>query len=168
MDLTKELNVSESVRFMGYVHHGPDLFELYRQTDIFLLPSFHEGIPNAILEAMAHSMPIVTTNVGGLSSVITDGVEGILISAGNLDAVTARRLFAHAQADRQQLIGEIRDGKPDIILVDTRPGRIVADNRVASWSEWVQADRELSALIAANYREVDNAEGVAILKRNGT
>ena len=92
----------------------------------------------------------------------------ILISAGNLDAVTARRLFAHAQADRQQLIGEIRDGKPDIILVDTRPGRIVADNRVASWSEWVQADRELSALIAANYREVDNAEGVAILKRNGT
>jgi glycosyltransferase involved in cell wall biosynthesis len=82
MDLTQALNVSESVKFMGYVHHGPDLFELYRQTDIFLLPSFHEGIPNAILEAMAHSMPIVTTNVGGLSSVITDGVEGILISAG--------------------------------------------------------------------------------------
>jgi hypothetical protein len=44
----------------------------------------------------------------------------------------------------------------------------VADNRVASWGEWVQADRELSALIAADYREVDNAEGVAILKRNGT
>ena len=92
----------------------------------------------------------------------------ILSSAGNLDAVTARRLFTYAQTDRQQLIGEIRDGKPDIILVDTRPGRIVADNRVASWSEWVKADRELSALVAANYREVDNAEGVAILKRNGT
>jgi hypothetical protein len=92
----------------------------------------------------------------------------ILSSAGNLDAMTARRLFAYAQADRQQLIGEIRDGKPDIILVDTRPGRIVADNRAASWSEWVKADGELSALIAANYREVDNAEDVAILKRNGT
>ena len=67
---------------MGYVHHGPDLFQLYRRADIFVLPSFHEGIPNAILEAMAHSMPIVATNVGSLSSVITDGIEGILIPAG--------------------------------------------------------------------------------------
>jgi len=80
--LTGTLNISESVRFIGYVHHGPDLFQLYRQADLFVHPSFHEGIPNAILEAMANCMPIVATNVGSLSSVITDGIEGVLIPAG--------------------------------------------------------------------------------------
>jgi glycosyltransferase involved in cell wall biosynthesis len=100
-DLTETLKISESVKFMGYVHHGPDLFQLYRQADIFVLPSFHEGIPNAVLEAMAHSMSIVVTNVGSLSSVITDGVEGILVPAGEpqklADAIS-RMAADHASA----------------------------------------------------------------------
>jgi glycosyltransferase involved in cell wall biosynthesis len=100
-DLLETLKISESVKLTGYVHHGPDLFQLYRRADIFVLPSFHEGVPNAILEAMAHSMPIVTTNVGSLSNVIADGVEGILIPAGKpqllADAVL-RMATDHASA----------------------------------------------------------------------
>jgi glycosyltransferase involved in cell wall biosynthesis len=100
-DLAETLKISESVKFMGYVQHGPDLFQLYRRADIFVLPSFHEGIPNAILEAMAHSMPIVTTNVGSLGRVITDGIEGILIPAGEprmlADAIS-RMATDHASA----------------------------------------------------------------------
>jgi len=78
-DLTRSLEISESVKFIGYLPHGPDLFQLYRQADMFVLPSFHEGVPNAVLEAMAHCMPIVATDVGSLHQVITAGVEGVLI-----------------------------------------------------------------------------------------
>jgi hypothetical protein len=70
------------------------------------------------------------------------------------------------EAGRQQLLGEIRDGKPDIILVDDRAYYIVVDKR-ASWSEWVNADRDLSALLAADYRAVGKADGLAIFKRDG-
>jgi hypothetical protein len=71
------------------------------------------------------------------------------------------------EAGRLQLIGEIRDGKPDIILIDDRAGRIVVDNHGASWSEWVNADRDLSVLLAADYREAGKADGLAIFKRDG-
>jgi hypothetical protein len=87
--------------------------------------------------------------------------------AGGIDAAKDRRLAAYMEAGRQQLVGEIRDGKPDIILIDDRADHIVVDKHGASWSEWVNADRDLSALLAADYREVGNADGVAIFKRNG-
>jgi hypothetical protein len=87
--------------------------------------------------------------------------------AGGVDAVKDRRLAAYMEAGRQQLIGEIRDGKPDIILIDDRTDHIVVDNHGASWREWVNADRELSALLAADYRAVGNADGLTIFKRDG-
>jgi hypothetical protein len=87
--------------------------------------------------------------------------------AGGIDAVKDGRLAAYLEAGRQQLIGEIRDGKPDIILIDDRADHIVVDKHGASWSEWVNADRDLSVLLAADYREVGKADGLAIFKRNG-
>ena len=85
----------------------------------------------------------------------------------SIDAAKDRRLAAYMEAGRQQLLGEIRDGKPDIILVDDRAYyNIVVDKR-ASWSEWVNADRDLSALLAADYRAVGKADGLAIFKRDG-
>ena len=86
---------------------------------------------------------------------------------GGIDAAKDRRLAAYMESGRQQLLGEIRDGKPDIILVDDRAYyNIVVDKR-ASWSEWVNADRDLSALLAADYRAVGKADGLAIFKRDG-
>jgi hypothetical protein len=87
--------------------------------------------------------------------------------AGGIDAAKDRRLAAYMEAGRLELIGEIRAGKPDIILIDDRAGRIVVDNSGASWREWVSADRDLAVLLAADYREVGNADGLAIFKRNG-
>jgi hypothetical protein len=87
--------------------------------------------------------------------------------AGGFDAAKDRRLAAYMEAGRQQLIGEIRDGKPDIILIDDRADHIVVDKHGASWREWVNADRELSVLLAADYRAAGNADGLAIFKRDG-
>lgn len=78
---------------------------------------------------------------------------------GGLDEPTRQRLAADMATERQRLIGEIRDGKPDIILIDDRGPR---------WSEGVDGDRDLSALIAANYREVGTADDIIVLERDGT
>jgi glycosyltransferase involved in cell wall biosynthesis len=64
------------------VPFGDALSHLYREADIFVLPSFHEGLPYVILEAMAQSLPIISTTVGGLPYTIANGMEGILLPPG--------------------------------------------------------------------------------------
>jgi glycosyltransferase involved in cell wall biosynthesis len=84
-DLTLDLGLSDRVKFWGYVPHGPDLFKLYKEADIFVLPSLTEGLPNALLEAMAHSLPVVASSVGGIPGALKDGVQGILVEPGQPD-----------------------------------------------------------------------------------
>jgi glycosyltransferase involved in cell wall biosynthesis len=97
--MAASLGISDSVRFLGYVPHGSELFRLYREADVFVLPSFHEGIPHVILEAMANSMPIVSTTVGSIPEVITDGIEGILLAPGDPESLAQalQHLVSHPE-----------------------------------------------------------------------
>jgi L-malate glycosyltransferase len=56
-----------------------DMDFFYRGLDLYLNTSVHEGVPMTILEAMAHGLPVVAPKVGGITEIITDGVEGFLI-----------------------------------------------------------------------------------------
>lgn len=62
--------------------------ELLMASDVFVLPSHHEGVPMAMLEAMAHGLPVIATPVGGIPDAVTTEVEGILIEPGNEAAIT--------------------------------------------------------------------------------
>jgi glycosyltransferase involved in cell wall biosynthesis len=57
---------------------------------VFALPSGCEGVPTAMLEAMAAGRPVVMTDVGHIQSVVRDGVDGFLVAAGDVDALTDR------------------------------------------------------------------------------
>jgi glycosyltransferase involved in cell wall biosynthesis len=60
-----------------------DVLTLYRETDIFALASFAEGIPTVLMEAMAMEIPCVATRVSGVPELIRDGVDGLLVTPSN-------------------------------------------------------------------------------------
>ncbi len=72
---------------------------LFAEADIFVLPSYGEGMPIGILEAMAASLPVIATRVGGIPDVITEGQEGYLLDPGNVEdlARLISQLADHAE-----------------------------------------------------------------------
>jgi glycosyltransferase involved in cell wall biosynthesis len=84
----KNLGIDNNIEIKGWVT-GELKKELLAKSTIFVLPSYNEGLPVALLEAMAARLPIVSTFVGGIPDAVEDGLEGILIKPGDLDALEA-------------------------------------------------------------------------------
>jgi glycosyltransferase involved in cell wall biosynthesis len=84
------------VQFTGFVE-GDELRALYRQASAVVLASHNEGLPNVVLEGMAHGRPVLSTPVGGVTSVIQDGVNGCLMRIGDSMALASalRKLDAN-------------------------------------------------------------------------
>ncbi len=80
--LSRRLGIENNVRFMGKVHNIPMMLSLM---DIFVLPSFSEGLPMALLEAMAAKVPVIASKVGDIPLVISDGKEGLLVDPKNVE-----------------------------------------------------------------------------------
>jgi glycosyltransferase involved in cell wall biosynthesis len=76
----KELNLQDRFIFLGQV--GRDqIIKWYHKADIFILPSYHEGLPTVLLEAMSCGLPVIATNVRGNRDLISHGENGILVPA---------------------------------------------------------------------------------------
>lgn len=84
----KEKGVSEHLKFPGWVR-GEEKEELLRNSDIFFLPSYTEGMPMSILDAMGYGLPIISTNVGGIPKLVKDGMNGRLYTPGDTHAMAA-------------------------------------------------------------------------------
>jgi glycosyltransferase involved in cell wall biosynthesis len=80
----KSLNLSKNFLFLG---EREDIPELLSCMDIFVLPSLREGFPNTILEAMASSLPVVATDVGGVRELIIQNKTGFIMPPANTSAL---------------------------------------------------------------------------------
>jgi len=78
--------LGDNCRFLGHV---TDVVGFYHSLDLFVQTSDHEGTPNAVLEAMAMKTPVVATAVGGTCQLIADGVHGLLVPRGDVNALAA-------------------------------------------------------------------------------
>lgn len=76
----KEMGIKENIGFTGF-KSGHEKIEIFQRTNIFVYPSYTEGFPTVILEAMAAGMPLVTTSVGGLADALEDGKQGLIIKS---------------------------------------------------------------------------------------
>jgi glycosyltransferase involved in cell wall biosynthesis len=85
--LVKDLHLSDRVRFTDWLQNK-ELFSHLVTTDLFCLPSYSEGLPCSILEAMSIGLPIIATDVGGVSEILEHNRSGILISPRNEEALT--------------------------------------------------------------------------------
>lgn len=74
--LTAEHNLSDKVMFPGFCE---DVFSVLLKADVFVLPSLHEGSPNALIEAMGVGMPCIASDVGGIKDLIENERNGIRV-----------------------------------------------------------------------------------------
>jgi glycosyltransferase involved in cell wall biosynthesis len=102
--LAKTLGLGpEHVRFLGFRSDVPDLLAA---ADFFVLPSRMEGLPLAVLEAMSHGLPIVTTRIGGNPEVVTDGEHGLLVPIEDPAALAAALARFAEDPDLRRKLGE--------------------------------------------------------------
>jgi len=82
----KENNIQDNVKFLGY--RTPDeVSQLLSKSNIFVLPSFAEGLPVVLMEAMASGLPVVTTRIAGVAELVEHDYNGILVHAGDEESL---------------------------------------------------------------------------------
>ncbi len=85
----QRLGIGEQVTFPGWINRA-QRDQLLAHANVFVLPSYNEGLPMAILEAMSWALPVVTTPVGGIGEIITSNDTGILIQPGDVTQLSDR------------------------------------------------------------------------------
>ena len=100
--LIRDLNLSDHFHFVGGV---ANLREYLSTADIFVLPSRSEGFSNAIVEAMAASLPVVATNVGGNAEAVTDGVSGFVVPSEDPGALATAIIRLLSDPSKAQEMG---------------------------------------------------------------
>ncbi|HTX09583.1 MAG TPA: glycosyltransferase family 4 protein [Solirubrobacteraceae bacterium] len=82
----RRLGLAKQLTFTGALT-GARLAPLYRQADVFCLPSFAEGLPVVLMEAMANELPVITSRIAGIGELVDDGANGQLLPPGRDDVI---------------------------------------------------------------------------------
>jgi len=81
LDLVDFLELKQNVIWVGNIKHGEKLWHYYDMADIFVFSSIWEGTPKVLMEAMARGLPVVSTNVGGITAIVKHNFNGLLAPA---------------------------------------------------------------------------------------
>jgi len=95
-------NIADRVHFTGY---RQDIAELYKISDICCFPSVHEGLPVALMEAMASGLPVVCSRIRGNTDLIDDGVGGLLFDSHSVE--DCRRAIVKILENDRARMGEV-------------------------------------------------------------
>jgi glycosyltransferase involved in cell wall biosynthesis len=102
-DLAKRLNIDAHLWFVG---QRDDIPALLASSDLHIHPSHQEALPNSIIEAMAASLPVIATRVGGVPELIEDGVNGLLVDPHAPSELGQAILALASDAERRRAMGE--------------------------------------------------------------
>ncbi len=124
--MAASLGIAEQVEFTGYLSQT-EVAERLETGDIFVLPSFAEGVPVVLMEAMASGLPVIATRVGGVGELVEDGVNGLVVApsdvAGLADAIAT---LARDPAQRSAMGAAGRARVREAYDIDREAGRLAA------------------------------------------
>ncbi len=85
----KQMSLEERVEFVGWID-GEQKKSLLQRCQVLVLPSYNEGLPIAILEALSYGIPVIATDVGDIASAVKDGCSGYLFSPGDVELLAQK------------------------------------------------------------------------------
>lgn len=100
-NLVEELKIGSNVEFLGRIPNEK-VTPHYQEADVFVLPSLNEGMSNAMLEALATGLPIVTTDTGGASELVREGENGFIVPFKDSQAIAGK--VRELMDDRELLV----------------------------------------------------------------
>ena len=111
--LAERLGISDRVDLPGAVGQG-EIRAYYERADLFALPSFAEGLPVVLMEAMAMELPVVASRITGIPELVNEGISGLLVVPGRRDDLTgALEEILTAPTDRRRQMG--RAGREKVL-----------------------------------------------------
>lgn len=104
--LIKEYGIADITIFEGWVS-GDKKIELLNKSDAYILPSYKEGLPISILEAMSYGMPIISTPVGGIPEIVSNEENGYLVEPGNKEDIYKAIISLLNDSDLRNRMGSV-------------------------------------------------------------
>lgn len=92
--LADELDINDAVFFKGATFDAQEIKSYFSNSDIYILPSYHEGFPRTLYEAMIYGTPIITTFVGGISSLMKDNENCLEIKPKSVESIVTSLKYA--------------------------------------------------------------------------
>lgn len=121
----RELGLECVVVFEGWVA-GEKKTDLLNMADVYIMPSYNEGLPISILEAMAYGLPIISTPVGGIPEILVDNENGILVAPGDRKAIGKAVLRMVKDEDFRRKAGESSYRKVQPYFPESVSGKLEA------------------------------------------
>ena len=121
-----DLELEQYVHLVGYLP-PEEVKSRLQQADVFLLSSLSEGISNAVLEAMACGLPVVTTDCGGMREAVTNGIEGFVVPVRDVEATVNALMKLWCDAGLRWKMGQAARKR---ILKD-----FTLDQHIQKWKE---------------------------------
>ena len=102
--LVSRKELQDKVQLKGWVLHE-DKERHLASSDILIIPSYREGLPNALLEAMLNGLAVIASNVGGIPDIVQNKNNGILINPGDANAIVSAVKFFLTNPEKTQEFG---------------------------------------------------------------
>lgn len=104
-ELAEKTGIADNVSFLGWIRDA-EREEYLKKCSTFVLPSYHEGMPMSVLEAMSYGLATISTNAGGIPQIISQGIDGYRVEAGNLKELETTLVRILSSSNEKKILGQ--------------------------------------------------------------
>ncbi len=118
IQLAESLKITGQVNFLGWIN-APQRDALLAKADVFILPSYNEGLPLALIEAMAWGLPAIATPISGIPELVTSGTNGLLVNPGDIQQLSEAMQLLIKDEDLRHSFGQA--ARKTVAPLDIKP-----------------------------------------------